>query len=84
MRADDILPADYATLALALVASLLAYRHAGAKVAGTLLGGLVLLFAVSDRAFVWSLSAGAAACLLALTALQDHWFEGARARLRLR
>ena len=72
MMADEVLPADYAILALCLACGALAYLHSGPKVAGTLLAGLVLLFALLERGFSLAVIVGTNLALAALLAFEQR------------
>lgn len=79
MMADELIPSDSAILALCLACGVLAYLHSGPKVAGTLLVGLVMLFALADRAFGWSIVLATSLALAMLLVYERH---GAKAPAR--
>ncbi len=70
MMADELIPSDSAILALCLACGVIAYLHSGPKVAGTLLVMLVVLFALVDRAFTWSVVVATSLALTALVLLE--------------
>ena len=75
MMAEDVIPSDYAILALCLACGALAYLHSGPKVAGTLLAVLVALFAMVDRSFTWAVVVGTGLALTALIAFEKRTIE---------